>query len=136
MSPRFLSNIVLALAGGFLVVASRVFAPGTVAWLALAIGLGALALAGVVQLQRSRGILQRWLDAVSGGLAIWTAVAAMAYTGSVMTWLSFADALGFVGLALAGLVAHEVSTERVVHSLEIRGAGRSHTGAERLQDAA
>jgi hypothetical protein len=32
--------------------------------------------------------------------------------------LSFAEGLGFVGLAVAGLIVHEVRSERVVHSLE------------------
>jgi heme exporter protein D len=34
------------------------------------------------------------------------------YTGTTLTWLSFGEGLGFVGLALIGLVAHELKTER------------------------
>ena len=35
-----------------------------------------------------------------------------------MTWLSFGEAIGFASLALLGLIAHELKTERVVHSFE------------------
>jgi peptidoglycan/LPS O-acetylase OafA/YrhL len=136
VSPRFLSNVVLVLAGGFLVVASRVFSPDVVSWLALAIGLGVLALAGVAQLHRSRGIVQRVLDAAAGGLAIFVVVAAMAFTGTTLAWMAFAVAIGFAGLALVGLFAHEVSTERVVHSLDLSDVGRRRTAADRVPDAA
>jgi hypothetical protein len=39
------------------------------------------------------------------------------FHGSTLTWLSFGDALGFVGLGVVGLIANELSTERVVNSL-------------------
>ncbi len=39
-----------------------------------------------------------------------------------VTWLSFAGALGVLALSLIGLTVHELSTERVVHSLEVSGA--------------
>jgi hypothetical protein len=40
------------------------------------------------------------------------------YTGSTLTWLSFGEAIGFVGLAMVGLVAHELKTEGIVHQFE------------------
>ena len=59
------------------------------------------------------------------------------YTGTMLTWLSFGEALGFVGLGLIGLIAHELRTERVVHQYEaipadMRGGDR----ADELQAAA
>ena len=35
-----------------------------------------------------------------------------------MTWITFGAAAGMLGLAIAGLTVHELTTERVVHSLE------------------
>jgi type IV secretory pathway VirB2 component (pilin) len=69
-------------------------------------------------LDRARGLVQRLLDAVTGALAIWSAVASVVFSGTTLTWLSFAEGVGFVGLAVLGLVAHELKTERVVHSIE------------------
>jgi hypothetical protein len=42
------------------------------------------------------------------------------FSGSLLGWLVFADALALVAVALADLTAHEVSTERVVHTLDVR----------------
>lgn len=118
MNPRFSSNVVLALGGAFVVVASQAFSSGVTGWLAFALGLAVLSLLGAAQLDRSRGTIQRALDGGAGALAIWTAAASVIYTGTTLTWLSLAEALGFVAIALAGLTAHELSTERVVHALE------------------
>jgi hypothetical protein len=42
--------------------------------------------------------------------------------GSTLVWLSFAGGLAVTGLALVGLTLHELSVERVVHSLEVSPA--------------
>jgi len=118
MSLRFLTNLGLMLAGGFLVIATQVFSSDVTGWLALGIGLGILGAAGAAQLDRARGLVQRALDGIAGALAVWTVVASVVFTGATLTWITFGGALGFVALALAGLVAHERVTERVVHALE------------------
>jgi hypothetical protein len=130
MSPRFITNIALALAGGFLVVASQAFRPGLTGWLAFAIGIGVVVVVGAAQLDRSRGSLQRALDAMTAALAVWTIVASVVFTGTTLTWLSVGEALGLVAVALAGLTAHELSSERIVHAVkmtpaEARESGRS-----------
>ena len=118
MSSRFISNVALALAGAGVVVASQAFTPHVTGWVTFGVSLGALALMALVQLDRARGLVQRLLDAMTGALAIWSAVASVAFSGTTLTWLSFAEGFGFVGLAVLGLVAHELKTERVVHSIE------------------
>ena len=51
--------------------------------------------------------------------------------------LSFGEAIGFVGLAVVGLVAHELSTERIVHAFEaIPADARDGRRSEDLQAAA
>ena len=87
MSPRFISNIALGLAGAIVVVASQTFSSGVTGWVTFGVSLGALALLALVQLDRRRGRMQRLLDAATGGLALWSAVASVVYTGTTLTWL-------------------------------------------------
>jgi hypothetical protein len=66
-----------------------------------------------------------------GGLvALWSLVAALAFSGTLLTWLVFADALAVGVLALADLTAHEATTEKVVHQLVV------HDGTAAEQRAA
>ena len=119
MNSRFLTNTVLTVLGAFTVVASMVWIPATFSWLMLGAGIVAVALAGGVAI-RGRGVAQRSLDAGIGILGAWTIVASLVFAGSVVTWLGFASGAAFVGLALIGLTLHELYTERVVHSFEVR----------------
>ena len=118
MSERFISNVALAIAGAVVVVASQAFSSTVTGWLTFGVSLGVLALLAVVQRDRARGRLRRLLDSGIGALALWSAVASVVYTGTTLTWLSFGEAIGFVGLAVVGLVAHELKTERIVHQFE------------------
>ena len=137
MSQRFISNVALAIAGAVVVVASQAFSSSLTGWLTFGVSLGALALLAVVQRDRARGRLQRMLDVATGALALWSAVASVVYTGTTLTWLSFGEAIGFVALGVAGLVAHELSTERIVHAFEAIPAD-AHDGrrSEEFQAAA
>lgn len=119
MSTRYLTNITLALLFGFLVVASQAFAPATMTWLMLGTGAAALAIVVPAMAIRRRGYLQLGLDGLIGIVAIWTIVAGLVFSGLAVTWLGFASAVGIIALAVIGLTAHELSTERVVHSLEV-----------------
>jgi hypothetical protein len=119
MSGRFISNTALLLAGGFMVVASQAFAASAVGWITFGVALGILAMLALCQIDGTRGMLQRSLDATGGILGIWTVVASIVFTGATLTWLSLGEGIGFMGLALAGLIMHELKTERVVHSLAV-----------------
>ena len=119
MNSRFLTNSVLSLLGAFTVVASQVWAPATFMWLMFGAGVVAVLAAGAIVL-RARGNAQRSLDGIVGILGAWTIVASLVFSGSVVTWLGFATGAALVGLALIGLTLHELYTERVVHSFEVR----------------
>jgi membrane-associated phospholipid phosphatase len=121
MNSRYLTNVSLALASGFLIVVSQAFAAPVFEWLMLAIGVVAVLISGAIVL-RTRGRAQRALDAITGLLGAWTIIASLVFAGSVMTALGFASGLAFAALALAGLTLHELHTERVVHSIEVRAA--------------
>lgn len=119
MTSRFLSNLSLAILAGFLVVVSLALPISAAAWIMFGVGVVAVALLGAAALP-GRGMAQRALDALIGILGAWTIVASLVFAGTTVMWLSFASGVGLVALAVIGLVVHEISTERVVHSLEVR----------------
>jgi peptidoglycan/LPS O-acetylase OafA/YrhL len=118
LSSRFITNLLVLLAGGFVVVSSQSFSAHTTGWIAFGVALGVLGMIAASQ-NRRRGNSQRALDAITGLLAIWSVVASVVFDASALTWLSFGDALGLAGLAIIGLCTHELSTERVVHRFAI-----------------
>jgi hypothetical protein len=119
MSSRYILNTLSLIAGVFLVVASRVFARGQLEWLGFGVS-AAVVLAGVVGL--TIATMRRHLVGfgVLATVAAWSAVAALIFTGSTLGWLVFADALVLAIVALGALAVHEFTTERVVHTLEVR----------------
>jgi hypothetical protein len=126
MSPKFIINLLVAVAGGFLVVASRTFTPGTAGWLALGVGILAVALAlgGLVDARLRPQAIGYVATAVVGA---WTIVSSLVFNGSTLGWLVFADAAALVAIALAELTAHEVTTEHVVHTLAVSHDDRLQT---------
>jgi hypothetical protein len=54
--------------------------------------------------------VQRLLDGVLASIATVLIVFSVVFTGSVITWLAFALALGFLGVALVGMTLHEVES--------------------------
>jgi hypothetical protein len=82
MSQRFISNVALGIAGAVVVVSSQAFSSSLTGWLTFGVSLGALALLAVVQRDRARGRIQSALDAATGALALWSAVASVVYTGT------------------------------------------------------
>jgi hypothetical protein len=135
MSPRYLTNMALALLGGFLIVTSQAFAVATFSWIMLGVGIATLVITAPAIAIRSRGPAQRGLDYVFSLLGAWTIIASQVFTGATVTWLGFASGVTLVALGVAGLSAHELSTERVVHSFELHASAPNGaavpTGSER-----
>jgi hypothetical protein len=127
MNSRYLTNAALAVIGGFTVVASQVWLPATFMWLMFSAGILAVLLSSAIAL-KGRGNVQRGIDGLIGGLGAWTIVASLVFSGSVVTWLGFASGAALVGLAFIGLTLHELYTERVVHSIEVRATERELSG--------
>jgi hypothetical protein len=128
MSPKYIVNLLLVIAGGFLAVASRGFASSTAGWIAVGIGILAvvLAAAGLAMMRLQPRAIGYGLTAAVG---IWTIVSSLVFTGTALGWLVLADALGLAAIAIVELVVHEFSTERVVHTLVV-------SDSDRLQHAA
>ena len=136
MSPRFMSNIAIAVAGTVVLVASQAFTSSVTGWLTFGVSLGALALLAV-QRDELRRREQWMLSVATGALALWSAVASVVYNGTTLTRLSFAEAIGFVALGVLGLVTHELEDERIVHEFyAIPVEARDRQRSEELEAAA
>ena len=114
MSTRFVTNAIIAVAAGFVVVATQSFSSSTASWIAFGIAIGILALAGLAQVDASRGDVQRILDGIVAIVAAWTIVASVVFDGTTSKWLSLGEGLALVGLALVGLTNNEIREQTAV----------------------
>ena len=115
------STMVLALAGGFLIVESQAFAAGSAAAIAFAVAIALTVVALVAMyVGRTRERPFSLLPACAALIGGWTIVAMNVFSASTEKWLAFAGGVGVLALALCALTLHELTVERVVHSLEHR----------------
>lgn len=115
---RFLSSLALTIAAAFLVVAEFAFPVGTAAWLTFALAIGFVAVAGLMA-GVGPGIAHRAIGGLGLIIGIWTIVASLVFVPSTVMWLGFASAVALVALGVIALTVHELTTERVVHSLRV-----------------
>jgi hypothetical protein len=113
------------LGGGFLVVAVFAFAATAAAWLGFAVSIP-LVLSGLaIAYSAARGIGSgerigvTVLGALTFIIASWTIIASLVFAPATARWLIFASACAYVALSMASMVIREVTTERVVHHLEV-----------------
>ena len=117
MRIDFISRLALLLVAGFLIVATQVWAFGTIEWLFI--------VGGIVMIALAAGALgmapgpQRTLDGLVGLLGVWSIVQAIVFESSTLQWVSFTTAAVGALLATIGLTIHELTTERVVHELSV-----------------
>jgi uncharacterized membrane-anchored protein len=135
LRTRYALTMALALAGGFLVVVSFAFTASAAAAIGFAFGIGILLVSGALgslyaskrvhsqAIGRDNGRVRlpvwRTIAGVCASVAVWQIVQSLVFAASTSRWLTFADGLAFLATALAGLIVHELSTERVVHALEV-----------------
>ena len=119
LSSRFLLDSLFVLAGAFLTVASMAWAANTAGWTAFGVSAGVTVLAAA-SAARTQKTSQRVGHGALTVVALWSLIAAVAFSGTALTWLVFADAIAVGVLALADLTVHEATTERIVHPLEVR----------------
>jgi hypothetical protein len=120
-SSRFSLDTLAVVGAGLLAVSAMSFSASTAGWIGFGVSTF-LALAAAVGTVAAGSRSVRLGHATLAVVALWSLIAALAFSGPALTWLVFADALGLAAVALADLTAHEVSTEHVVHSLEVRPA--------------
>jgi hypothetical protein len=117
MRTNFLSRLALLVVAAFLVVATQAWSGGTLEWLFVAGGIVMILLAAADA--TAKRAAQRGLDGLLALLGIWSIVQAIVFGGSTREWVSFGTAVAAGLVAIAGLALHELSTERVVHELEV-----------------
>lgn len=131
-SSRFLLDILFVVGGAFLVVVSMGLAASPAGWVAFGVSTG-LAVLAAASVAATRSMSRRIGHGVIGLVALWSLIAALVFAGPALTWLVFADAIGLGALAIGDLFAHEVTTENVVHRLEVSGApGRASASNGRV----
>jgi hypothetical protein len=123
LSSRFLLDSLFVVAGAFLTVTAVAWSAGTAGWTAFGVSAGVTVIAGA-SAALARKIPVKLGHGLIGLVALWSLAAALAFSGSVLTWLVFADAIAVGVLALIDLGMHEATTERVVHQLEVHDATR------------
>jgi predicted anti-sigma-YlaC factor YlaD len=147
----YLTKLVLAICAGFVIVDSFAFAASARFGLNLAFGIvfvavGALWLmiAVMTHAERLGGLRARLTDlplsALTMMIGVWQIVQDSIYSAGTAKWISFGDACAVLGAALLALILHELSTERVVHTLEVvtepelegAGAGQQVEAGQRL----
>lgn len=125
MSTSFLTNATIAVAAGFVAVASQSFPPATTSWIAFGIAIGTLAVACLAQADRSRSVIQRSLDGILAIVSAWTIVASVVFEGTTVTWLSLAAAVALVVVAFTGLTCHEMREHRTTDAVSGASMGES-----------
>jgi hypothetical protein len=132
---RFFFNLGALGAAFILIVVSAALGPGAVHGVGLGMGIGCCVLsiwfvgalaherrfAGYPELRLFGRRLGVWstLGGAMASVAIWEIVEAAVFRPDVSRWLTLANGLVIAVLSAAGLVVHEVATERVVHVLEV-----------------
>lgn len=147
-STRYLVDVTVLVAGLFLVIMSMALGSPVVGWLGFAVSVGVLLIAAWGGCNTRR--VDAWItQGALAAVALWSLIAALAFTGTALVWLVFANALAVAAVALIDLTVHESVTERVVlmsHDsgtmlLNSRRAGRRpritlgmHPAPERIPD--
>jgi hypothetical protein len=118
LSTRYGVDVLGIVAGGFLAVAAVAFSAPLAGWVGFGVFTGLTIVGALGAIFASRPA-SRIGHSVLGLVSLWALIAALVFTGPVLTALVFADALAVALVALADLTAHELTTERVVHQLEV-----------------
>lgn len=132
---RFFFHLGVIVAAVLLIVAASAFGPGAIKGMGLGIGSGGLAvsllfMSVLIHHRRLEGDLELeffgtgrslWsmLAGGVGGVATWEIIDVAVFNASVNRWLTLANGLLIAALGCAGLVAHEICSERVIHVLEV-----------------
>lgn len=118
VGSRTVTNVLMTVVAGFLVVACFGFAPRVVAWLGLGTGCVAVVTAATGFGLRFRGADQRALDALGALIGGWLIVASRAFGDpGTARWLCFSAAVALVALALLGLLLADAARVRELRAL-------------------
>lgn len=118
---RYALNLALTLTAGILVVATMAFTAVAAAWISFGMAIG-FAVISMLMLAIRPTLAQRLVGYPAAALSGWLIIASLVFAPATVVWLGFGAAVALVVLGVSGLTAHELTTERVVHSLEVTRA--------------
>ena len=121
LSSRFALDILFVIGGAFLAVAAMSFGASVAGWVAFGVSTG-IAVLAAASMVAARGTGQWAGHATVALIALWSLIAALTFSGTVLTWLVFANAIALGVAALGDLTANEIREENVVHRLEVTHA--------------
>ena len=131
ISSRFALDILFLIGAAFLTVAAMSFRAPVAGWAAFGVSTGFVVI-GAASMTLARRTGQRSGHAAVAVVGLWSLIAALVFSGALLTWLVFADAIALGVVAIADLTAHEVSEESVVHRLEVATSAESGQRAGQL----
>lgn len=126
MSTRFASWVAVGIPAAFLIVATAAFRLEAIKWLAFAISIGTLVLSVGIAYRYRNELASLLTAVVTVAVSAWTIIASVVFSLGTVQNLTLASALAISGLALAGLVEHELATERIVRTHETEDSERKH----------
>jgi uncharacterized membrane protein len=133
MRIRYISHLSLGVVAAFLVVATYAFSPPTIAALSLGVGVGILAVSLGVASRYRNDLPSLVVNGAIAAVSAWMIVSSQVFSQTTVDNLTFASALAVGALAIVGLTAHELDTERVVHKLEVHeGQGERTQKRDRI----
>lgn len=130
---RFAGNMLVVAGGVFLAIVSRIWATGTIEWIGVGIGLGALLIGLYSAAMTARGMFERGVDGLIALLGAWTIASSFIYSGATRLDFALWEGVGLALLGAIGLIAHEQTTERVVHELEVTHRAEVEEGAAQMR---
>lgn len=121
LNSRYALDILFVIGGAFLVAVAMAFSAPVAGWIGFGVftGLAIIASGSAIV---TRNYARKMGHGILGIVALWALIAALVFSGPALTWLVFADAIGLGVIAFADLTMHEVTTENVVHRLEVTTA--------------
>lgn len=119
MRIRYASWLTLGVAAAFLVVAATSFSLSSISAITLGVSVGTTVAAAAMAIAFRKHIVSAAIAVVATAVSAWTIVASQVFTQTTVDNLALAAGLVLAGLAIIGLTAHELDSERVVHSLEV-----------------
>jgi uncharacterized membrane protein len=125
MRLRFLSFLALGTMAVVTLVASTAFTEAAIAAMALGVGIGMLTVSLGVAAWYWRHRPSLIVGAVAAVVSAWQVIASQVFSLVTVQNLTLASAIAISALAAVGLVGHELSTERVVHELDVRAGERA-----------
>lgn len=113
---RFTSWLSVAVAAGFLVVASVGFGASTSATLGVIVSIVTLIVSVGIAYTYRRHPPTAITAVLTAAVSAWTLVACLVFSSSTAQDLAFAGSLAVIALSLIGLTVHELSAQRTAHA--------------------